>query len=219
MLGFASPIGRTNPFQYQNNPTLHPSRLAKSYDKIARQWNTDMIGSEYGIPMIDRAIQYCTEKKTALDVGCGSGGRIINRIMENGFELTAIDVSEGMLALARENHPQVRFEQADIIEWGTTERFDLIVAWDSIFHLPLEHQEPVVEKLCRFLNPQGILVYTFGDAEGAHEDTWLGEKFGYSSIGIDANLKILSENGCQCRHLELDQYPLNHVSVIARNSR
>ena len=177
-----------------------------------------MLGSDYGIAMIDRAIRYCSEKKTALDVGCGTGGRIINRILENGFEITGIDISEGMLALARENHPQVRFEQADIIEWETADRFDLIVAWDSIFHLPLEQQKPVVEKLCRFLKPQGILVYTFGDAEGAHEDTWLGEQFGYSSIGINANLKILTDCNCQCRHLELDQYPLNHVSVTARKN-
>lgn len=177
-----------------------------------------MIRSNYGISMIDRAIQYCAEKRTVLDVGCGSGGRIINRLLENGFELTAIDVSEGMLQLAKENHPQVRFDKADIIEWETNDRFDLVVAWDSIFHLPLASQKSVVEKLCSFLNPQGILVYTFGDAEGVHEDTWLGEQFGYSSIGIDANLSILAESGCQCRHLELDQHPLNHVSVIARKN-
>ncbi|GGG13599.1 class I SAM-dependent methyltransferase [Pontibacter amylolyticus] len=195
---------------------MHPSQIAKSYDKIARQWNADMIGSDYGVSMIERAMQYCAEKRTALDVGCGNGGRIINRLLDNGFELTGIDVSEGMLKLARENHPNVKFEKADIIEWETEKRFDLIVAWDSIFHLPLEFQEPVIGKLCRFLNPQGILVYTFGDAEGAHEDSWLGEKFGYSSIGIDANLRILAGCNCQCRHLELDQYPLNHVSVIAR---
>lgn len=175
-----------------------------------------MIGSDYGISMIERAIWYCAEKSTALDVGCGSGGRIINRLLDNGFGLNAIDVSGGMLQLAKENHPQVRFEKADIIEWETEQKFDLIVAWDSIFHLPLKFQKPVVEKLCRLLHPQGVLIYTFGDAEGEHEDTWLGEKFGYSSIGIDANLKILAENNCQCRHLELDQYPQRHVIVIAR---
>ncbi|MCP2043965.1 trans-aconitate 2-methyltransferase [Pontibacter sp. HSC-36F09] len=197
---------------------MNSSQLAKSYDKIAAQWNANMMGSDYGISMIERAIQYCTAKRTALDVGCGTGGRITKKLLENGFDLTGIDVSEGMLALARQNHPEVRFEKADITEWETEDKFDLIVAWDSIFHLPLEFQKPVVEKLCRYLNPQGIMVYTFGDAEGAHEDTWLGEKFGYSSIGIDANLKILAECNCQGRHLELDQYPLNHVSVIARKS-
>ncbi|PKV62888.1 class I SAM-dependent methyltransferase [Pontibacter ramchanderi] len=197
---------------------MHPSKLAKSYDKIAARWNADMIESSYGIVMIDRAISYCTNKRTALDVGCGSGGRIINRLLGNGFEVTGIDVSGGMLALAQENHPAVEFIQADISEWETTDRFDLIVAWDSVFHLPLPSQKPVVQKLCRFLNPNGILVYTFGDAEGAHVDTWLGEKFGYSSIGIDENLSTLRGSNCQCRHLELDQYPLNHVSVIARKN-
>ncbi|MBX0332217.1 class I SAM-dependent methyltransferase [Pontibacter sp. HSC-14F20] len=197
---------------------MNPSQIAKSYDKIASQWNADMIGSDYGITMIDRAIKNCAEKKTALDVGCGSGGRIVNKLLENAFNLTAIDFSEGMLALAKQNHPQLTFEKADIIEWETDDRFDLIVAWDSIFHLPLEFQEPVVRKLCNFLNPLGILVYTFGDAVGAHEDTWLGEKFGYSPIGIDENLRVLAACNCQCRHLELDQYPQNHVSVIARKN-
>ena len=177
-----------------------------------------MIKSSYGIAMIDRAVSYCTDKRTALDVGCGSGGRIINRLLGNGFDVTGIDISEGMLALAQENHPEVKFMQADICEWETPDRFDLIVAWDSIFHVPLSSQRPVVEKLCRFLNPKGILVYTFGDAEGAHEDIWLGEKFGYSSIGINENLNTLIGSYCQCRHLELDQYPQSHVSVIARKN-
>jgi 2-polyprenyl-3-methyl-5-hydroxy-6-metoxy-1,4-benzoquinol methylase len=197
---------------------LNTSELTKSYDNIAERWNANMIESNYGISMIDRSIKYCSEKKTALDVGCGSGGRIINRLLENGFDITAIDISERMLQLAKKTHPNVKFEKVDIIDWKTDDKFDLIIAWDSIFHLPLDFQKPVVEKLCNFLYPQGVLVYTFGDALGEHNDVWLNEKFGYSSIGIDENLKILMECNCQCRHLELDQFPLRHVTVIAKKN-
>ncbi len=57
-----------------------------------------------------RAIQYCKNHHKALDVGCGSGGRIINKLLEIGFKVKGIDVSEKMLELAKANHPNVEFE-------------------------------------------------------------------------------------------------------------
>ena len=74
----------------------------------------------------------------------------------------------------------------------------------------------MVTKLCGLLADNGILIYTFGDAYGEHEDNWHNDQFHYSSIGISENLAIMSESGVVCKHLELDQWPLNHVYVIGQ---
>ena len=135
-------------------------------------------------------------------------------LQNQGFSVTGIDVSRVMIELARENHPDQTFEVQDICTWETDRKFDFIVAWDSIFHLPLEAQERVVGKLCNLLAGGGVLIYTFGDAIGEHDDTWHGDRFHYSSIGIDGNLGVLVSNGVTCKHLELDQWPENHVYLI-----
>ncbi len=186
------------------------------YDKIADWWNSQHLDSKYGLDQLETALQFVETKRTALDVGCGSGGRMISKLLAEGFSVKGIDVSSKMIEIAKAKHPQVDFQIADIIDWQSNENFDFIMAWDSIFHLPLKEQENVIRKLCKHLNPNGILFYTFGDAVGEHHSDWLGEKFYYSSLGINGNLKILMENNFEIKHLELDQFPEKHVFVIAK---
>ena len=121
-----------------------------------------------------------------------------------------------MIELARQNHPNAVFTQANIIDWQSEAVFDFILAWDSLFHLPLDQQAPVLSKLCAQLKSGGVLLYSFGDDEGAHRDDWRGQSFHYSSLGVTRNLEILNEAGMQLRHLELDQFPEKHVCAIAR---
>ena len=194
---------------------MKPRVLGDKYDRIARWWQQELHESQYGVPQLKRALQFCHEGGAALDVGCGAGGRLIRLMEDHQLAVTGIDVSPEMIKLAIEAHPEENFLVADICTFEAPEKYDLVVAWDSIFHLPLAQQEPVVTKLCQFLKPGGVLIYTFGDAVGEHEDTWHGDTFYYSSIGVSGNLALLALHGLTCRHLELDQWPEKHVYVIA----
>ncbi|MER2995936.1 class I SAM-dependent methyltransferase [Pontibacter populi] len=196
---------------------MDPAETGKKYDKIAQWWHDNHHASDYGLAQIKRAISYCTNRGSALDVGCGSGGRIIKELQSAKFKsVSGIDVSEKMIKLAKSNHPDLDFQVHDICGWQTDQTYDFIVAWDSIFHVPLQMQAPVVAKLCKMLNQQGTLIYTFGDASGEHLSNWHNDQFYYSTIGIDGNLKAIMENNCQCRHLELDQFPETHTYIIVQ---
>lgn len=92
----------------------------------------------------------------------------------------------------------------------------------------MEKQEPVIRNLCGCLNKDGVLIYTFGDVIENNEDysfmddsgNQAGELendiFGYGSIGISENLRVINDAQCKCMHLELDQYPEVHVYVILK---
>lgn len=166
---------------------------------------------------LKKAVSYAPEGGKALDIGCGAGGRFIRLLEESSYSITGLDVSREMINLAIRSHPEHNFLYQDICTWEAEEKFDFIVAWDSIFHLPFEMQRPVISKLCRLLAKGGVLIYTFGNAIGHHTDQWLGDTFYYSSIGINENLQLLMSHGLSILHLELDQYPEKHVYVIAGN--
>ena len=195
---------------------MHPSILGAKYDRIARWWHERHAASGYGVAQVERALAFASGAGRALDVGCGAGGRIVRLLEKTGYAVTGIDVSREMIRLARENHPGHRFLHQDICSWQGGESFDFIVAWDSLFHLPLDRQRPVLAQLCGLLASGGVLIYTFGDAEGEHTDQWHDDTFYYSSIGINENLRQLMGNGLSVLHLELDQHPEPHVYVIAR---
>jgi len=190
--------------------------IGAKYNKIAEWWHQHHLNSTYGVRQIEMAISYCSNQISALDVGCGSGGRIVRSLEDKGFIVTGIDASSKMIDIAKANHPSTKFIEADICNWETDQKFDLIVAWDSIFHLPLSMHAVVISKLCGMLQKDGILAYTLGNDYGEHVSDWKNDKFYYSSIGINGNLKVIMESNCECMHLELDQFPEKHVFIIAK---
>lgn len=199
---------------------MHPRDTADRYDRIAQWWQTQHQHSTYGLNQLDRAIQFLPQRTAALDIGCGSSGRFISHLLQQGFQPEGLDISAAMIDLAQQIHPSVPFYVADICTWLPPKPYSLITAWDSTFHLPLSDQAPVLQKLCNALEPHGVILFTCGGGHIPDEisGSFQGQDFEYSTLGVDAFLKLLMDNHCTCRHLEYDQYPERHVSIIAQKS-
>jgi SAM-dependent methyltransferase len=195
---------------------MTPEQVAASYDRIAHQW---LEVSTYGFAQIERSIAFVQNKGVALDVGCGTG-RCLGLLARHGFGTHGIDASTAMIGLARDRHPEAQLSHADICRWELPRSYDLIVAWDSTWHVPLDRQEPVLTKLCRGLVAGGVLVFTTGgtDAPSEKQDSCMGPPMYYGALGIPKTLQVLAESGCTCRHLEYDQYPEDHVYIIAQKA-
>jgi SAM-dependent methyltransferase len=126
-----------------------------------------------------------------------------------------------MIALARQRHPDISFYHADICTWNVPRKYDFISAWDSIWHVPLDMQEPVMQKICEGLTNDGVFIFTTGGLDKAEEkyDSCMGPPIYYSVLGIPKTLELLAKFGCVCRHLEYDQYPEKHLYIIAQKMR
>lgn len=191
--------------------------LGKHYTRIADWWEEGIKNSTYGVEYVERAIQRIKNNDKALDVGCGSGGRIVDTILAKGFSLTALDVSEGMINLAKSKHRDVHFVNTDILSWESEDCFDLIVAWDSIFHTPCTQQKPVVEKMCRHLSPGGVLLFTGSHSHGdiIGEDM-NGVGFEYGSLHYLEYLQIMEDCECDFVIMERDQPDPRHVVYMCK---
>jgi SAM-dependent methyltransferase len=198
---------------------LEPLELGRRYDVLAPSWAREMVGSDYGVAYLRRAIALCASRRQALDVGCGTGGRMIDELLRAGLEVTGLDVSAGMLERARQAHPSVRFVRLDFRDWPAVPAYDLVVAWDSIFHVPHGSQREVVDRLCRSLVPGGVLLFTAGGHNGEIHGEMGGERFYYSSLDAHEYLRILSDASCDCILLERDQHPEDHLVVLATRRR
>lgn len=197
---------------------MKPQQVAESYDQIADVWNGDSFNRDNGIKQHKRAIAFVEDKTKALDIGCGASGRIIDLLVNHGFEAEGLDISEKMLEFARHRHPNQTFFHADICEWQLPKQYDFISAWDSIWHLPLSQQQPVLTKLIDALTPGGVLIFTTGamDQPSEKTDTAMGPPMYYSVLGIPETLRLIDKAGAVCRHLEYDQYPELHLYLIVQ---
>ena len=194
--------------------SMTPEEVAAGYDRIADRW---LEVSAYGVAQVERAIAFAKNKGVALEVGCGTG-RLMGLLGKHGFRTDGLDVSPAMIALARDRHPEARLYHADICRWELPRSYDLIVAWDSVWHVPLSDQAAVLAKLCRGLAAGGVLVFTTGGTDGPDErrDSCMGPPMYHSTLGVPGTLEVIAGAGCVCRHLEYDQHPELHVYVIAQ---
>ena len=201
-----------------STPSPPPGDIARGYDQLADHWYGDAFDRQDGIDQHRRALAFCAGKGAALDVGCGSSGRIIDLLQAEGFRVDGVDLSPRMIELARRRHPDCSFYLADICRWTLPRRYDLISAWDSIWHVPLDVHEAVLRKLLGGLQPGGVCIFSMGGLDEAAEktDSAMGPPMYYSTLGIANTLRLIDEAGCRCRHLEYDQHPELHVYVIAQ---
>jgi SAM-dependent methyltransferase len=210
---------RRRPVNLTVEPSMTPTDVGRSYDAITHQWEAPERPFS-GLPQHQRAMQFLKARQHALDVGCGCDGRLIDYLRAQGFQVEGVDVSERMVALARQRHPDVRFHHADICGWELPRKYDFITGWDSIWHVPLAEQDGVLRKLCDGLNSGGVLIFTMGgtDQPGEVQDAHMGVPMYTATMGIAKMLGLLTECGCVCRHLEYDQYPQLHVYIIAQKT-
>jgi SAM-dependent methyltransferase len=94
----------------------------------------------------------------ALDVGCGTGA-FARALAPRCDSVLGLDLSPEMIRLARaraEPHANVRFEVADVLEYGLPHgAFDLIVSVTTLHHLPFERTLGILRDA---LTPNGRLI-------------------------------------------------------------
>jgi SAM-dependent methyltransferase len=197
---------------------MTPTETGKAYDTIAGRWADPAFPQSNGIAQHERALAFATRNGWALDVGCGSSGRIIALLLRRGFAVEGVDVSERMIELARRRHADVALHVADICKWTLPRRYNFISAWDCLWHVPLTSQKRVLRKLLNGLEPGGLLVLSMGgvDAPGEKTDSAMGPALYYAALGIPRTLEVIADCGCVCRHLEYDQWPESHAYAIAQ---
>lgn len=89
------------------------------------------------------------------DVGCGTG-RVTAHLSEPGLGLDVfgIDLSPQMLAVARQEHPGLRFEEGSMLALGLPDAsLGGLLAWYSTIHVPDEELPGVFAELHRVLAP------------------------------------------------------------------
>lgn len=115
------------------------------------------------------ALQRCSHGSTRrlLDIACGTGSHAIE-LEKHGYEVVATDISDDMLAFAREKakhvSSQVRFERQDMRQLGLAQAsFDAALClFDAIGHvLSTKAIKETFAGVWHHLRPQGLFILEF----------------------------------------------------------
>lgn len=162
--------------------------------------------------------------KTALDLACGTG--VLCRVLrDGGIGSAGADLSEGMIAIARAEHPDIPFTVADMVTYRPETRFDLVTCTgDSLNHISsLTDVAQIFGNVCDALNPGGFFIFDLLNEKEVSDDEPF--EFDYSDTlrvwfrmtrptarDIDLNIRIFEKG--QLRTEEHIKEKLHDPAVI-----
>ena len=129
--------------------------------EAAKNWKLFYFNDDY-LEFLVKKVWNFQKPVQMLDCACGYGylaEKILPHLPE-GSTYTGFDVSEMYLEEGRKtfgkNHPNVQFMEGDILDYTSTEKYDLVISQMILSYLA--EPEEVIRKMIRSLKPGGMLV-------------------------------------------------------------
>ena len=169
--------------------------------------------------------------KTVLEIACGTGA--VSGFLAGTYEVTGLDRSRPMLALARKKLPHIHFYRQSMTNFSIAKRFDAIVSVsDSINHLrSFREWMKVFRRVALHLQGGGLFVFdmnTVGKLQRLANGPAWSREFGRDLVvikvtggrrgGFDWDVKIFEhEKGSTFRlsHETIRELAVPHRRVLA----
>jgi 2-polyprenyl-3-methyl-5-hydroxy-6-metoxy-1,4-benzoquinol methylase len=186
-----------------NNPAIHYKELVRdNYDQCVTEYSKAR--SVTPNTEVEILIQNLQKRSRILDIGCGNGSP--NCVaLSRYFRVTGIDISKKQIENAKKNVPDGDFFCQDVMQQIFNQsRFDAVISFYTIFHIPKEEHNKLFTRIYNWLKPSGYFITTLGneDEETYTEDNFFGttmywSHFGkeqYRSMLLKIGVKILDDN-------------------------
>lgn len=148
-----------------------------SYDTVAISYADQLRGALGGLPYLRAALVLFADAVAeagggpVADVGCGPG-HITAHLRGLGVDAFGIDISPGMVGVARRDHPELRFEVGSMTDLDLAdESIAGALAFWSLIHVPDDEVPTVLGGLGRALRPGAPLLIGFHVGNGSRLKT------------------------------------------------
>ncbi len=128
--------------------------------KVYNEFGWNYYPEAFGEQLLQWLKENGVQPKTALDLGCGTG-ILCERLHREGMRVRGMDFSSGMIGIARQGSPEIRYEVADMVTYRPEETFDLVTCTgDALNHIPaLADVEKIFENVHAYLAPGGYFIF------------------------------------------------------------
>ncbi|GHF60782.1 methyltransferase [Streptomyces mashuensis] len=146
---------------------LDRSGQAEAFDAIGNRYDEAFPHKEGQLAAGAWLAESLPPGSRVLDVGCGTGLPTARQLIDAGHEVTGIDLSHGMLELARANVPEATFHAGDLagLRDGRLGTFDGVTAFFALLMLPRPEIPYALRMLHGLLRPGGLLALSMVEAD------------------------------------------------------
>ncbi|MCX6791021.1 MAG: methyltransferase domain-containing protein [Candidatus Gribaldobacteria bacterium] len=178
--------------------------VTEGYDKVAENYLAQR--NEFkNFLYLERLKSLLPHGSKILDIGCGAGVPIDKYLIEKGYVVTGIDVSEKQIELAKKNVPQAIYAIKNMSELQNSEdQAGAIVSFYARFHTPRETHQELFKKFNSFIPLGGLILITMGASEWEGEEDFHGVNMYWSHYDSEKNKEIIQNAGFQIIFNEID---------------
>ncbi|MFD8939020.1 class I SAM-dependent DNA methyltransferase [Streptomyces sp. NPDC059578] len=146
------------------------SGQAEAFDAIGGRYDEAFPHKEGQVTAVSRLLAELPPGSRVLDVGCGTGIPTARQLVDAGHSVLGVDLSEGMLELARTNVPEAEFQQRDLATLRVAGpdglgHFDGITCFFTLLMLPRSEIPYALRQFHQLLKPGGVLAMSMVEAD------------------------------------------------------
>jgi len=128
--------------------------------KVYNEFGWNYYPEVFGETLLEWLAQNKLTVSTALDLACGTG-ILCEMLQKAGIESSGMDLSEGMIQIARERSPGIHYDIADMTTYRPNRAFDLVTCTgDAINHISeLADIEKIFRNVHAYTAPGGYFIF------------------------------------------------------------
>ena len=171
-----------------------PEDTSNGYEAVAEAFMRRRLQSPTGLAIVREWAASLPRGGSVLDVGAGSGEPLTAALIEEGFDVSAVDASPTMVASFQRRFPgvEVACEPAEHSRFFDR-TFDGVLAIGLVFLLPAERQRELLRRMAAALKPEGRLLFSAPRQVCVWDDLLTGQAS--SSLGADEYRRIIAGSG------------------------
>jgi len=168
--------------------------------------------------MCDELLSRLNKNSRILDLGCGVGLPHDKYFVDNKMALTGIDISEKHIALAKNNVKSAKYLVGDFFSKELKGKFDAIVSFFAIFHIPREEHTKLLGRIKSLLNKDGYILITLGADEMKCDvnPDFVGAPMAWSSYSVEKNKVLVRDAGFEIIMAVEDYRTERHLWILAK---
>jgi ubiquinone/menaquinone biosynthesis C-methylase UbiE len=194
--------------------------VQSGYDQLAEAYITEREKFD-NWQEIKAFSEHLKEGAKVLDAGSGTGIPIAQFLVNEGFDVTGIDLSAVMVEVARKSVPKASFQQMNMTEIDfPSNSFDGLVSCYAIIHVPKEKHAELFKSFHSILKPQGIMLVSVACWEWEEIADYMGVDMFWSHYDSEKTEALIENVGFKIEFgKSIESGGEKHHWVLARKEK
>lgn len=142
----------------------------KAWDNIGEKAASPYMNKSRYLKLFNDFCNRLPKNADILDLGCGPGLPVTKELVNRGFNVTGIDISDTMIKFARKNVPEAKYMRISMTDIDFNNEFDGVISSYTMLCLDPDNFKITAERIVESLKDCGLFLLSLNEPSPDHID-------------------------------------------------